>query len=692
MISRRLNPEGRGRLSFLLPLLLATAIGWGQDRLPVIEPTADAAAEWQEEQDRRFMSLSLDAAKAHAATPLRVTADPAKVDELYTSSHRGRLPAGVIIPAGKAISLAESAGKTRSAPVAGGHFNAGDTSWTYTIESPGAYGIRLHLEEVDLPKGVELYVYSLNPAHPEAHGPYTLTGPDGSGSFWTPSLHDSTVYLEIRAAKGASPALLDKTTLLISEVGHLAGPAWESMAAKDEEDPLQKCGVTAACGSSMLPEWTIYRHAVAQLLFNDGTFMYVCTGSLIASESGLPYLLTAGHCIDTEDVARTVEATWDFYAASCGGLTPPGLPRTNGASLLSASSYQTGTDHSLLLLNATPPSGRVYLGYTTTAPSVGTRQHRLHHPRGEQLYYERVTIINQRYNCPDLSPSRYIMGRRDQGVAIGGSSGSALINSSGQILGQLFGVCNPNDDCGTDYDIIDGRFGVTWPSISRHLEQAVERPPNQYFEDALVLGSTEATVEGTNLYATKQPGEPNHAGNAGGASVWYRWRSPQTGGEVLIETCGSDFDTTLAVYRGASLSGLDMIASNDDACGLQSAVSFRPSPGVDYMIAVDGYDGAQGSIRLAVSFDADLLYYRLTASVTPAGGGTVTFDPTPTGPGYYQEGTSVTLTATSAEGYQFVGWSGAATGSNPVTSVVMDQNQDVFAVFTPMVPEGFQVY
>ena len=43
-----------------------------------------------------------------------------------------------------------------------------------------------------------------------------------------------------------------------------------------------------------------------------------------------------------------------------------------------------------------------------------------------------------------------------------------------------------------------------------------------------------AVVTGSNSNATKQVGEPNHAGNAGGKSVWWRWTAPAAGTLCLI--------------------------------------------------------------------------------------------------------------------------------------------------------------
>ena len=111
------------------------------------------------------------------------------------------------------------------------------------------------------------------------------------------------------------------------------------------------------------------------------------------------------------------------------------------------------------------------------------------------------------------------------------------------------------------------------------------------------ISGASGRVTGSNVGASKEFGEPNHAGNAGGASVWWSWTAPATG-TVTFDTQGSDFDTLLAVYRGSSVGALAVVASDDDTIGRQSEVSFAAQQGVVYHIAVDGYSGATGAIVL----------------------------------------------------------------------------------------------
>jgi hypothetical protein len=113
---------------------------------------------------------------------------------------------------------------------------------------------------------------------------------------------------------------------------------------------------------------------------------------------------------------------------------------------------------------------------------------------------------------------------------------------------------------------------------------------------------------GSNASATKESGEPDHAANVGGSSVWWAWTAP-TNGELRITTDGSNFDTLLGVYTGPRANALTVVATNDDH-GAQGIVTSRARfpvvQGTEYEIAVDGYnDGSiieTGSITLKLEF------------------------------------------------------------------------------------------
>jgi hypothetical protein len=131
---------------------------------------------------------------------------------------------------------------------------------------------------------------------------------------------------------------------------------------------------------------------------------------------------------------------------------------------------------------------------------------------------------------------------------------------------------------------------------------AIRPPRNDHFRDRLPLEGSELVVEAGNVAATKEEGEPNHALELGGASVWWTWTAPASGG-VRVSTEGSGFDTLLAVYRGTLLTNLTLVAADDDLStnSSSSRVEFEAVAGDEYQVAVDGFNGEMGDIRLSVT-------------------------------------------------------------------------------------------
>ena len=140
----------------------------------------------------------------------------------------------------------------------------------------------------------------------------------------------------------------------------------------------------------------------------------------------------------------------------------------------------------------------------------------------------------------------------------------------------------------------------TLASLAASARALAAPPANDNFSAATVIVGKQGNLKATNLEATKEAGEPNHAGLPGGASVWYRWTAPANG-RLFLSTGSSEFDTLLAVYTGAAVNALAEVASNDDASATSktSALNFFAVGGTTYEIVVDGFTGQAGTIVLA---------------------------------------------------------------------------------------------
>mgnify|MGYP000052914418 CR=1 FL=1 len=132
-------------------------------------------------------------------------------------------------------------------------------------------------------------------------------------------------------------------------------------------------------------------------------------------------------------------------------------------------------------------------------------------------------------------------------------------------------------------------------------------PANDAFASAQPLSPSAgapASATGTTVDATREAGEPVHAGGTGARSAWFSWTATSSR-RVRLSACGSSFNTLLAVYTGSSVGGLSRVAENDDSptctSGTRSSTEFNANAGQTYRIAVDGKNGTSGSVSLALT-------------------------------------------------------------------------------------------
>jgi hypothetical protein len=143
------------------------------------------------------------------------------------------------------------------------------------------------------------------------------------------------------------------------------------------------------------------------------------------------------------------------------------------------------------------------------------------------------------------------------------------------------------------------------------IPSTTQPPPNDFFVSADLVqldGDLPLTAVGRThdlqdaQGATEETGEPDHAGNAGGASIWWRW-TPTISQDVTMTTFGSNFDTLLAVYTGNSVSNLTEIASSSSAIHYQGTrLSMNVSSGTTYHVVVDGFNDGSNPVQFGDVF------------------------------------------------------------------------------------------
>src|SRR5205807_727981 len=68
-----------------------------------------------------------------------------------------------------------------------------------------------------------------------------------------------------------------------------------------------------------------------------------------------------------------------------------------------------------------------------------------------------------------------------------------------------------------------GQFTLQWSTLA-----------GDYFSGPIRLSGASGTVRANTTLATKEPGEPAHARNVGGHSLWFAW-TPSVGGDVTFD-------------------------------------------------------------------------------------------------------------------------------------------------------------
>jgi len=141
-----------------------------------------------------------------------------------------------------------------------------------------------------------------------------------------------------------------------------------------------------------------------------------CSGSLISSN----LFLTAGHCVDSTTVGQFVAFNFERAAGSTAILT-----QTHVQITAIVEDALGGVDYAIVRLNGTP--GNTF-GITPVAAgdaTIGSAITIIGHPGGQPKQIEAGTVAS-------FSGNFVQYGNVD---TLGGSSGSGILNSSGQIIG-----------------------------------------------------------------------------------------------------------------------------------------------------------------------------------------------------------------------------------------------------------------
>jgi len=340
--------------------------------------------------------------------------------------------------------------------------------WRMAIQSPASRGMRVEFDDFAAGEG-NVWV------HDGTHiaGPYTGRGLFDDGHFWSAAVFSGSIIVEYEPAPGAPLELEPPFT--IRAISHQVRTALDATAAATK-DPADYCERDANC----YPDWHSSVSSVAQISFVDKGDDIVCSGSLLSTRdnSFKPYFLTAGHCINNEAAARTVEAYWTYQTPACGGAAPTSnatsAKSTVGAHLVSSAAIADG-DYSLILLTDVP-AGATFAGWDIADPPLLADLTGIHHPSGSWKrisFGERVDDAANDVEGTMTPANLFLQVQWNEGRVEHGSSGSPLFTAPGVVVGSLsYGPVTSDGSYCTIAPSVAGyaRFSNIYAQVHDYLE------------------------------------------------------------------------------------------------------------------------------------------------------------------------------------------------------------------------------
>ena len=262
-----------------------------------------------------------------------------------------------------------------------------------------------------------------------------------------------------------------------------------TVTAKVETD-AEDCHLDVTCYS----EWSTSATSVATIVFEtSGRTSRRCSGTLLTNrrQDFTPYFLTAAHCVDTEAEARSVTAYWFYQTQTCNGELPDfqTVPRTEGAHLLATlggaieERVNPDGDMTLLQLEGDLPDGVWFQGWDANPQPIGAQVTGIHHPGNDDWGFFKRLSFGQIIPGPGFGTFEddvYAVVSYTQGYTQPGSSGSALFNNPGTVVGAISRGRGTENICRIGGSLsVYTHFSVFYPHIRQFIDGDSPLTPGQ---------------------------------------------------------------------------------------------------------------------------------------------------------------------------------------------------------------------
>ena len=242
--------------------------------------------------------------------------------------------------------------------------------WRLGVKAEGATSLSFYLDEFQVPKGGELFMYNAN--RTEFKGAFNHLSVKEWGGLALSLMEGDQVILEYREPVGLDTPGQIAISQVVQGYRSLLQREAELDAAKSTAGPFGNsgaCNINVNCPEGA--DWQVEKKAVA-LIVNGG--FAACTGSLVnnTANDGTPYFLTANHCLGNPN-------TWTYYFNHESSTCSAAQGRPTTAFWRGALVADGGADVASIELSSTAPAAG-----TWNTP-VGTPATRQTTPRGSTI-------------------------------------------------------------------------------------------------------------------------------------------------------------------------------------------------------------------------------------------------------------------------------------------------------------------
>ncbi len=336
----------------------------------------------------------------------------------------------------------------------------GDRIWRIGIESEGAFSLNLIFDQFEIPEGARVFIY--DPQKTWILGAFTHRNNKASGILATQPVPGDRLMVEYYVPAGIN----DHGLLSIGQVAHDFVGIYSLPELKDGNfGSSGDCNLDINCPDGT--NWQDHKKSVTRLLINGVEY---CTGVLVNNtrKDAIPYILTAGHCIeDSSDAAQTI-AVFNYESPYCNG--PDGFTNQaiSGASL--KASISDKLDFSLVQLSEYPPFNfQPYYAGWSLLTNVPSRTTTIHHPSADvkKISLDYDPPVSASYGAYDSNTFWKIL-EWDIGTTESGSSGAPLFDNLGLLIGTLTGG---DARCSNSVNDYFQKFSSSWDKYGEPNKQ-----------------------------------------------------------------------------------------------------------------------------------------------------------------------------------------------------------------------------